>query len=331
MHPSPALNAVPIGELLRTGAAVHSEEGLIVHSSRTAQSLLITALTDLDGTANDEHEPEHRRLDTIGPASESFAALGKDGVVTGICTARSAGEALHYRSALKLTGPLICENGAVLILSDGSHKVIGSLEKLENGVERISARIGRYVPNSLNLQGLEIAWQRERRGESPSFLGHPDLESLRIAADRYGSCFLVGLNHSERVEAAVVAKELGLDCFGELLHLIDGGVSKGVALSLLIEHVEARFHDSPVNLVPIVFGNGANDLPLFERAIKAGGAAVLVGDARAASGFQFDIVQRPPPPETILLPGISHGYAIRKSLPRLAEFFATRYGIRFPW
>lgn len=325
------MNAVPIGELLRTGLAVHSREGLIVHSSRIARPFVVLALTDLDGTANDEHEPEFRRLASIGPARDALAVLGGDGIAVGICTARSAGEALHYRNALNLSGPLICENGAVLIFSDGSRRVLGQLEKLRIGVERISARIGRYVPSSLDWPGLEAAWERERRGESPVFLGHPDLESLRLAAERLGSCFLVGLDPSEKVEAAAVARELGLDCFGDLFHLIAGGVNKGAALVVLMEHVKGAFPNLQVDPVPIVFGNGVNDLPLFEQAAKAGGVAVLVGDDRAPGGIQFDIVRCPPPRETIILQGVSHGHAIRQSLPRLAEFFATRYGVRFPW
>lgn len=331
MDPSPPSSVGSANQIERIPIAARSEQGLRAGSHKMSPALLIVAMTDIDGTANDEHEPEHQRLATIGPAREAFSTLEKEGIVTGICTARSVGEAYHYRSALQLTGPLICENGGVLVFTDGSRRILGDLEKLKNGVKRISARIGRYIPNSLDWPGLEAAWELERSGKSPEFLGHPDRESLRLAADRLASCFLVGLDPAEKVEATAVAKELGLDSFGELLHLVPHGVSKGVALSMWMEHVEATTPGPPVKVVPIVFGNGENDLPLFERAIHAGGAAVLVGDPRTANGFQFDIIRHPPPLGTITLPGISHGYAIQQSLPRLAEFFAARYGIRFVW
>lgn len=327
-------NEVAVEDLRRQGEAVHSEHGLLVRSPRTGVGLLITALTDLDGTVNDEHEPEFRRLDTIGPAREAFGVLAACGVGVGICTARSTGEALRYRTALNVSGPIIAENGAVVLLTDGTRRLMGDPGPLRAAVDRIQRRVGRRFPHSLDWAGLEEAWERERRGESAVFLGHPDREALRLAADRYASCFLVGLDPAEKRLAAGVACEMGLSCFGELLHLIPSGVGKGAALDLLnglLVRLPVATPWRPDTVVPIVFGNGENDLPLFAKAIQGGGAAVLVGDARSATGFHLDTRAHPVPEGTIKIPRISHGYAIRKSLPLLADFLATRHGIRFPW
>jgi hypothetical protein len=205
---------------------------------------------------------------------------------------------------------------------------------LAEAVRRIDARLGRAVPNSLDWAGLQAAWERERRGEGPVFLGHPDRESLRRSADRHASCYLVGLSPDEKAVVAGIAGEMGLTCFGELLHLIPRGVDKGRAFAALNAHLTAippQHGLRPDMVVQIVFGNGENDLPLFGQALKAGGQAVLVGDATTLGGFHFDIARHPVPESTIMLPGVSHGHAIRRSLPLLRDFFAEKHGVLFPW
>ncbi len=325
---------VSVDELRDRGLAVACPHGLWVRAPRGGRTLLIAALTDLDGTANDEHVPEHGRLATLGPARAALATLADSGIVTGICTARSFGEARQYREALGGRGPLIAENGAVLGLPDGTRRVFGNAAQLGIAVRRIGDRLGRPVPSSLDWPSLEAAWERERAGAGPVFLGHPDRESLRLAGDRVASCFLVGLSAGEKAVARTVAAELGLDCFGELLHLIPQGADKGRALAALGDHLRSADLGlpGPVDLVAhIVFGNGENDLPLFARAIDGGGAAVLVGDATSENGFHFDPALHPVPAGTITLPGVSHGHGMVRSLPRVAEQFARDHGIRFPW
>ena len=324
----------PLASLLRTGAARKGPQGLLLRSPRTGKTVLVCALTDLDGTANDEHAVERDRLATIQPAKKAFAILAQSGIVTGICTARSTGEALHYRRQLDIAGPLIAENGAVIRFADGSQTVWGDLQPLRDAVSRISRLLGRPVPNSLDYAGLVAAWERELRGDGPTFLGHPDEVSLRRAADRHGSCFLVGLSPREKEAVAALAGEMGLTCFGELLHLIPQGVDKGRAFQVLHNHLlglpaEPGWH--PETMAQIVFGNGENDLPLFRQALRAGGCAVLVGDATSPTGFYFDTSRQRVPRGTIALKGLSNGHAILQSLPRLKAFFARKYGVLFPW
>lgn len=323
-------HALSVAELLESGAAVKSANGLLVRSSKISATFLVYALTDLDGTVNDEHLPENQRLSSIHEAKEAFSALARNGVLTGICTARSSGEARHYQRHLEISGPLISENGAVVIFPDGSKKVFGNLETLQEAVERISARLQRKIPNSIDFASLEEAWEKERRGESPVFLGHDDLESLRRAADRCASCFLVGLSLEEKQVAGEIASEMGLTSFGELLHLIPAGADKGRALEALNSHLlemppEHGLH--PDRVVEIVFGNGENDLPLFEQALRGGGAAVLVGDATTPNGFHFDTTAKQVPAGVITFKGLSHGNAIRASLPTIRGIFAEKYGL----
>lgn len=325
---APPVPPVPLDELRLRGEAVAGPAGLRVRSPRTGQWLLVLALTDLDGTANDERVPEPARLATLGPARAAFARLHESGVATGICTARSLGEAREYRDALGIGGPIIAENGAVLVLPDGTCRRLGDAGPLAAVVAAISTTVGRPVPSSLDWPGLEAAWEAERQGRAPVCLGHESLAALRRAADRVASCFLVGLSPAEKEVATRLAAAAGLDAFGDLLHLVARPADKGLALGELLDTL--RPSDSAV-VVPIVFGNGVNDLPLFARALRAGGAAVLVGDVASASGFHFDPVRHPVPAGTITVPGVSHGPAILRSLPRIADFFAGQYGFHFPW
>ncbi|HTH46953.1 MAG TPA: HAD hydrolase family protein [Candidatus Limnocylindria bacterium] len=333
--PSEAYSAaLSLAQLVGRDETRPCPHGLLVKAPATGRWTLFCALTDLDGTANDERAPECGRISTIGAARDTFATLAGVGIVTGVCTARSFGEARQYREALGITGPIIAENGAVLALADGSRRAFGDLPQLALAIQKIAIAIGRPVLSSLDREGLEVAWQRERRGESPVVLGHPDLTSLRRSAERFGSCYLVGLSEPERSLAIAVAEELGLGVFGDLLHLIPRGVNKGKTLAALAEALRdsvATAETGPVTVAPIVFGNGKNDLPLFQQALDAGGAAVLVGDALHASGYHSELPTKRIPAGTITVPGVSHGEAIRVSLPRLAEFLARRQGIRFPW
>lgn len=288
-------------------------------------------MTDLDGTANDEHEPEHARLATIAPARAAFARLAKAGAITGICTARSFGEAAHYRAALGISGPLIAENGAVRERPDGSRELLGNPAGLKAAVDRITAAVGRRFPHSLDWHSLESAWENEQRPGAAVFLGHPDRESLRRAADRLASCFLVGLSPSEKAVAVRVAGELGFDAFGELLHLIPRGANKGTALVRLLADFRGPDTERAAGAVPVVFGNGENDLPLFREALAARGVAVLVGDARSASGFHFDPALHPVPEGTLCFPGQSHGHAILASLPDIARRLRELHGLSVEW
>lgn len=305
----------------------------LFRSAVTGRPLLLLGLTDLDGTANDEHLAEHARLGSIGPARDAFAALEHAGIPIGICTARSFGEAAHYRTALGVTGPLIAENGAVRALADGGRQRLGDPAGLAVAVERIAAAVGRRFAHSLDLPSLELAWQQEQQPGAPVYLGHPDLPSLRRAADRLASCFLVGLTQAEKSVATQIAADLGFDAFGELLHLIPRGADKGTALALLLEEyrrVSAPEGELP-EVVPLVFGNGVNDLPLFRQAVSAGGLAVLVGDATTNSGFHFDPAEHPVPAGTLCFRGLSHGHAIRASLPPIAQALRDRHGLKFTW
>lgn len=87
---------------------------MVMHPTRGL--LNVVAFTDLDGTANNEELPESERLSSIGPAKEVVAALQRAGISTGINSGRSYGEALVYARELECKGPIICEDGTVLVL-----------------------------------------------------------------------------------------------------------------------------------------------------------------------------------------------------------------------
>ena len=116
-------------------------EPLVVETE--GRRLAVVVFTDLDGTANDETRPENERLNTIAPAKEAITALEQKGIPVGIITGRSFGEAVLYQNALESRGPIICEDGAVVVLPEGHSKQ--SVLRVIPDVHQIVIHEGRIV------------------------------------------------------------------------------------------------------------------------------------------------------------------------------------------
>jgi HAD superfamily hydrolase (TIGR01484 family) len=306
------------------------------------------ALSDIDGTLNNEHVPESERIHTIGPAREAIETLQRCGVPVGICTARAQGEAELYAEAVGARGWLISENGACTTSPQGERVTIGDMREIRECVTAIEARLGRPLVTTLDLHALEGSWRQQmaarREGREvfpPSHendLGHSTVEALRVSAARVASAYISGLTLGERSIAIAIAEAYGFRPFGDLLHLINRRADKGVALdglceSLRAQEVSARDASGVRKSVridrvtPIVFGNGENDLPLFASAIERGGYGVLVADPVRDCGFHFDIQKRPPHDKTVVTYGAPFGYGMKAALSVLAFRVRDEYGI----
>lgn len=345
MEPS---GCVPREMRLGAGTTYRSDMGLVFRSPKTQETCLMFALTDIDGTLNNEHVSESERIHTIAPACEAIDALQSYGVLVGICTARANGEAEMYARAVRARGFVISENGACTGHPGGTPVTIGDMREIRECVAAIETALGRSVVSTLDLTALESRWhdqvmaRRERSGvdipAQEDDLGHSTLEELRISAARVASAYLSGLAPAEREVASSIARAHGFRPFGDLLHLINRRADKGVALDALCERLlgeellvsdasGARMNVLLDRVTPIVFGNGENDLPLFASAIERGGYGVLVADPVQAHGFHFDLRAQPPHPHTLITHGAPFGHGIKAAVPELVSRVRDRYGI----
>ena len=333
---------------LAPGEVCQSDVGLVFRSPTTKETCLMLALSDIDGTLNNEHVPESERIHTIGPAREAIETLQRCGILVGICTARAQGEAELYAEAVGARGWLISENGACSTSPQGERMTIGDMREIRECVAAIEERLGRPLVTTLDREALEARWQKQvtarREGKDASSpihendLSHSTVEALRVSAARVASAYISGLALGERAIAIAIAEAYGFRPFGDLLHLIHRRADKGVALDGLCEsfrgqEVSARDASGCRKSVridrvtPIVLGNGENDLPLFASAIERGGYGVLVGDPVRDCGFHFDIQKRPPHRNTVLTYGAPFGHGMKAAIPVLISRVRNEYGI----
>ena len=76
---------------------------------------LVVALAELEGALTDATRPKSERKLTIKPAIQAIQALESRGIRVGIITEESFRGALNYQHDLGATGPIICENGVVIV------------------------------------------------------------------------------------------------------------------------------------------------------------------------------------------------------------------------
>lgn len=303
----------------------------VVHRGKRCQ---VVALTDLDGTANDESVLERDRLSTVGAAREVLGALKAYGIPRGCITGRSLGEARVYAHALELDGPTICEDGAVMVVPRGYVEGDTSGGDLlgwradENafvlssvGTERIAAfirlmRSGTRAPGDDGRPDV-VASCSSSPEEIQHALAHATLDAARRSCERLASAFVTNLTTEQREWVRVQAPRWGLRVFGDPLHLIGKDADKGRALGILDKHAVRLFPSMPASagVLPIVFGNAVNDLPLFRMAALLGGIGVLVARTRGGHALPRAAV-----PEGTLITNRPAGEGMRESLPAILSF-----------
>ena len=213
----------------------------------------IVIFSDLDGTLLDE--------ETYSPESSVFALKRLQALGTRIilCSSKTRQEQEEIRTLLGIRGPFIVENGSAIIIppdtasvNDGTEgtKVL-VLGKLIDEVLRSLIQV--RVTTGLRFEGFHDVSTAE-----VSQVTGLNLKAAKLAQVR---------EYSETIITKFTKQQLALfsqGCARHGLHFIQGGrflnvvgegVNKGVAVSLLIEHLKSQFDD----VITFGIGDSKND------------------------------------------------------------------------
>ncbi|MEN9407066.1 MAG: haloacid dehalogenase-like hydrolase [Candidatus Parcubacteria bacterium] len=308
---------------------------------------VIVAITDYDGTAVNELLPEDQRLSTIGPAREATEILERNRILVGVGTSRSSGEALSAQEALHGHGITFAENGATAILpkeeltESTKQKLAGefgdNLTMLqERYVVRLSDLSLERIDEFLKTCSLEAAAQDptgnqemvSTRFSSPARLQevarHATITAARLSAERIASAYIAEPNPVQRETIMRLASEWGIYAHGHHINLIGKDANKGKAMRFINDHARYFIPQAGdiAGIIPIFFGNGENDIELFQEAETMGGYGVIVGHPDGGFGVSEDKI----PASTIRQPQSHEFGGIKASLPALFNRINNRYG-----
>jgi hypothetical protein len=265
------------------------------------------AFADIDGTVNDDSAPEAERLATVGPARAVVGELEALGIPVVLVTSRAPGETWRYRLALGASGPVLCEEGAVLLLPD---EPPWTRLRPETPDYRVVARPEGTALVLGAVGAEEIAAFLRHLGAPEDGFGHAVAEGC----ERLASAFVPGLEPALCARAAELGPDWGVRVsLAYPPHLISADADKGRGLRLLAGLAAPLFGAESV--LPLVFANDKNDLPLYEQAHRMGGLGVLVADPSGA--HRVEAHQLPP---TTLRTRAAGGEGMREALPELLRF-----------
>lgn len=298
----------------------------------------VVAFTDLDGTVNDETKPERERLATIAPAKSAIAILESKNIPVGIITGRSFGEAVLYQRQLSSHGPIICEDGAVVVLPKGhysreilsrdipeAHQVVSH----ENRTALILSKITKdkineflqFAPSKNQLISTTSSAPEEIQG----IVSHPSTETAKLSMDRLASAYIAQASQDQINFIQSNADSWGVRTFGTPLHLIGKDADKGHALHLINKYAYIFFTSQRVKatgIIPVTFGNNTNDIRLSEETHKMGGVSVIVG--KPGGGYS---VHESDIPEFAIKTKNPFGKGMLESLPEVFTRLSKSYNI----
>jgi hypothetical protein len=270
--------------------------------SAARRRVLPVVVCDVDGTLNDERVPEAARLATVGPARAALADLRERPIPVILASARSLAEVRAYADAVGAGPVCIGEDGAALAaggrdrcIAPGPTGWLASIRGLLGGFRE-------------SMPGLAASCDPPRTWTGRA--DPPALAILRGSAGRVASAIVLGVPAGRRAELERGAARGGLRTFGDVLHLLPATADKGTALCHVDHHARALFGGNVDGVLPLAFGNGPNDLPLFRAAAGLGGLAVLVGGPGGPAAGLPDA----PWLHRVDLP---HGHAVAEGLRRL--------------
>ena len=299
---------------------------------RKGCKLAVLAFSDIDGTINDESLPENKRLGSIAPAKEGLATLETKGIPVGLITARSFGETEVYQKLLGNKGFNICEDGAVVVLPRNAVTVTNSdaLSKKMRLVEHngeyavLLSKVDTtkikefltFVINEAANQGshqIPLATCTSTPEALLKDVAYESLADAKRSMDRIGSAYVRKTSEIQREIMITNADSWGMRVFGEPhhMHIIGKEANKGNALAFINDNIKLFLPDS-AGILPIVFGNNVNDLPLFKQAEEMNGIGVLVKNAH--DRYSVPLGQIDP---SILKAQKSFGYGIADSIPHI--------------
>lgn len=315
---------------------------------RDQQRKVVIALTDLDGTVNNETLKEAQRISSVGPAREAVQQLENIGISIGVITARSFGEAEMYLKALDAHGFTICEDGAVLILpqsgpSVSQAKLSGRMRFVEHGNRQAvvlsevdTQYIGRYLKYILDMDKSESAGTSQKfvatcfdsPEEIQRLAGHENVDLARLSAERLASAYVVGASQKQAEMIQRYAEKWGIRTFmrvfGDPILLFGQDVHKGDALQTLNDNIGFFYpgHGRLTGIIPIVFGNHTNDIKLFERAHQMGGVGVIVKHPDGGYAVSESDI-----PDFVIQSGEPYGFGMKASVPKVFDFLRSHYAV----
>lgn len=304
-----------------------------------SQKRIAMVWSDLDGTANDEKVPEGQRMGTIEPAREAFSRFELMRLPVGLISARGTGEVEAYQDALDVNGPIIAEDGQVLVFPKGIR-----IDKEELPEEfrqfRLFDHEGRQAM-LLSHVGIiqlktftqDVLKEAEKRGianrediyssltKPPEELiistGHESMEFVRASVDRLGSGYFDKVSQSFLDLLNEMAPPYGIRVIGDTRSASIYGVdsNKGNALRIFDRLAEHFFPDveGARGTTAVAFGNGRNDLAMFAAVHANGGIPILIGDGIPANEV----------PEYVLRAAAPHGYGILQSTGIVTNWLNT--------
>lgn len=300
--------------------------------------LAIIAFTDLDGTVNDETKPEKERLTTINPAKSAIAILESKSIPVGIITARSFGEAVLYQHELNSHGPIICEDGAVVVLPEGHYsreilsRNIPEAHQVASHEKRTALVLSKITKDKINeflqfapSENQLISTTSSTPEEIQKIVGHPTAETARLSMDRLASAYIAQASQDQINYIQTNADSWGIRTFVSPLHLIGRDADKGHALQLINKYAHIFFpsqRGKTTGIIPVTFGNNINDIRLSEETQKMGGISVIVG--KPGGGYS---VRESDIPEFAIKTKEPYGKGMLESIPEVFTRLSKSYNI----
>ena len=275
------------------------------------RTLMPTIVSDIDGTINDEQLLEADRIGSIQPAVEAFKPWTLNGYTVSLMSSRTLPEIQEYATRLGVVGYQIGEDGGVIALP--SNITDSQLERIQaEGIEVREFQGKKVVLNSAtsvdtisevvhrvqNETGKAITSTVTSTPEGlQQVAGHDTLEMAKYSMARLASAYAVEVTPEQLELLQQYMAEQGIrvllgthDSVVQFFGTTEEGLpaDKSAALALLNKIISIV--DNVDGMLPIVFGNGKNDIPLWNMALQMDGKAVLIPQADGKTSIPEELI-----------------------------------------
>jgi len=298
---------------------------------RDGRRLVVQLISDIDGTCNFEDVPEAERLASSGPAADAFAPFTSELQIS-LMSARTIPEIEGYARKLGISGFEIGEDGGVIALpKDITDAQVADLSAAGIIIDELDGRrvVLTSATSTEDIAAIMRAAQEEFGTPTVSTVtstpeeiqqaaGHQSRELAVASMQRKASAYAVGLTPKqhqiilERMEAAGIRMLGGTydnvtQYFG---NTAEGEPADKRAALRLLDRIVAIMYKVD-GMLPVVFGNGKNDIPLLNMALEIGGRAVLIPDRSGNPFFDENLI-----PKGVLRATKPAGHGIKEVLRR---------------
>jgi len=309
---------------------VESNQYAIPIIEREGRKFVVTVLTDLDGTVNDESVREDQRMTTIGPAKDAIAEFESRNIPVGIITARSFEEAVEYQTALCATGIIICEDGAVIglplhAMNTQFEEELAKQYKLEVHKDRKILRLGSITTQHIKelLEDVQIK-SGENQKIISSCTSNPDqlavaahhsmAREAKLSQGRLASAYAVGLSPVQLKLVEELAPQRNIRTFTSSVDkttlFFGADTNKGHAVDVLRANPYIFYPQSVKadGIFMIAIGNHNNDAPLLSKADMA----VVVAKPDGSYAISTEHI-----PSDALVMKQPFGHGIKEAVPQI--------------